>query len=76
MTSTTRSTVYFDEELHKALRLKAAETDRTISELVNDAVRQSLSGDEEDLAVFRERADEPSIGFEAFVRDLKSRGEL
>lgn len=76
MTSTTRATVYFDEELHRALRLKAAETDRTISELVNEAVRASLGEDEEDLAAFRERADEPNVGFEALLPDLKRRGQL
>lgn len=71
-----RATIYFDEPTHKALRLKAAETDRTVSDLVNDAVRRSLAEDAEDIATFRERAAEPSIAFEDFVLDLKRRAQL
>ncbi|MEO8625932.1 MAG: CopG family transcriptional regulator [Candidatus Limnocylindrales bacterium] len=71
-----RATVYFEEEIHKALRLKAAETDTNISEYVNNAVREALADDAEDLAAFRERADEPTIPFEEVVADLKRRGKL
>ena len=71
-----RATVYFDESLHKALRLKAAETDQSISDLVNTAVRTILLEDAEDLAAFRERAKEPTVAFEDLVRDLKRRGKL
>ena len=74
--STKRATVYLEENLHKALRIKAAETDQTISDLVNTAVRRTLAEDAEDLASFRDRADEPTLGFEDFVRDLKLRGKL
>jgi hypothetical protein len=66
-----RATVYFDPELHRALRVKAAQTDRTLSELVNDAVRVALAEDAEDLAAFEERAQEPAEPFEKLVRDLK-----
>ena len=76
MTTAKRATVYFDEGLHKALRVKAAETDQSISELVNEAVRSSLREDASDLAAFRERANEPPIPFEEFVRDLTRRGKL
>jgi hypothetical protein len=71
-----RATVYLDSELHRALRVKAAETESTISELVNDAVRSTLAEDAEDLAAFRQRAKEPSLSFEKVVRDLKRRGRL
>ena len=71
-----RATIYFDESLHKALRLKAAETDQSISDLVNTAVRTTLREDAEDLAAFRERAKEPTVAFEDLVRDLKRRGKL
>jgi hypothetical protein len=71
-----RSTVYFDPEVHRALRLKSAETDRSISELVNEAVRLGLREDAEDLAAFEERAEEPSIRFADAVRDMKRRGRL
>jgi hypothetical protein len=71
-----RSTVYFDPEVHRALRLKSAETDRSISELVNEAVRLGLREDAQDLAAFEERAKEPSIRFADAVRDMKRRGRL
>ncbi len=71
-----RATVYFDPEIHRALRLKAAETDRPISDLVNDAVKLSLAEDAEDLAAFDSRAAEPDLNFEDVIRDLKKRGIL
>jgi len=71
-----RATVYFEPEIHKALRIKAAETDRSISDIVNEAVRASLAEDAVDLAAFEERAAEPSLSFERFVRDLKRRGKI
>ena len=76
MDNTKRATVYFDPSLHKALRLKAAQTERSLSDLVNSAVRRSLTEDAGDLAAFDERADEPSRDFEAVVKDLKRRGKL
>ena len=71
-----RATVYFDPEIHRALRLKAAETDRSVSELVNDAVKGSLAEDAEDLAAFDLREPEPSYAFEDVVKDLRKRGKI
>ena len=71
-----RATVYFQPDIHRALRHKAAETERSMSDLVNDAVRASLAEDAEDLAAFEERAAEPSVSFESVVRDLKRRGKI
>ena len=71
-----RATVYFDPELHRALRVKAAETDRSMSDLVNEAVQLSLAEDAEDLAAFEERQNEPSLPFEEVVKDLKRRGKI
>ena len=69
MTDTTkRSTVYFDPVIHRALRLKAAETERSISDLVNDAVKAALADDAEDLAAFEDRASEPNLLFEEVVK--------
>ncbi len=76
MPAAKRATVYFDESLHRALRLKAAETDQSVSDLVNSAVRNTLAEDGEDLAAFRDRAKEPTLAFEDLVRDLKRRGKL
>ncbi|MGA6994321.1 MAG: hypothetical protein WBX50_10535 [Candidatus Deferrimicrobiaceae bacterium] len=75
-TAMKRATVYFDSQIHRALRLKAAETDRSISELVNDAVRLNLAEDAEDLAAFEERANEPNLVFEDVLKDLRKRGRL
>ena len=71
-----RSTVYFEPEIHKALRMKAASTERSISDLVNDAVRQALSEDQEDLASFDERVAEPTITYQALLDDLKAHGKI
>jgi hypothetical protein len=71
-----RATVYLDPSLHRALRVKAAETDNSLSDLVNAAVRQSLSEDAADLAIFEARAREPVLPFEDVLKDLKRRGKL
>ena len=71
-----RSTVYFEPDIHKALRLKAATTERSISDLVNDAVRRAFSEDQEDLAAFEERAAEPTTTYEALLDDLKAHGKI
>jgi len=76
MATTKRATVYLDAPLHRALRLKSAETEASISELVNAAVRDSLAEDADDLEAFRTRAKEPRLAFEAVVRDLRRRGKL
>ncbi|MCC5866148.1 MAG: CopG family transcriptional regulator [Wenzhouxiangella sp.] len=71
-----RSTVYFDPQLHAALRLKAAHTQRSLSELVNDAVRVALAEDQEDLAAFADRVGEPTMSYEALLDDLKAHGKI
>jgi hypothetical protein len=76
MPETKRATIYFEPALHRALRMKAAENDVSISEIVNRAVRDSLDEDAEDLAIIEERKNEPTIPFEDFVRDMKRRGRL
>jgi plasmid stability protein len=76
MSSPKRATVYFDPEIHKALRLRAAESDKSISDMVNEAVKLSLAEDAEDLSAFDERKREPNLDFERFVKALKRRGKL
>ena len=71
-----RATVYFEPEIHRALRLKAAATDRSISDMVNDAVKLALAEDAEDVAGFEERAHEKSVDFETVVRSLRRRGKI
>ena len=71
-----KSTIYLDPDLHKALRLKSVETSRSISDLVNEAVRLALAEDADDLAAFQERANEPVISFEEALKELKLRGKI
>jgi len=73
---TKRTTVYLEPALHKALRHKAAETEHSISEIVNEAIRQNLLEDFEDLAAFEARRGEPDLVFEDVLKDLKRRGKL
>jgi Arc/MetJ-type ribon-helix-helix transcriptional regulator len=71
-----RSTIYLEPEIHHALRLKAASTRRSVSEVVNEAVRMALREDQEDLSAFAERADEATLTYEALLDDLKAHGKL
>ncbi len=71
-----RATIYFDSFLHRALRLKSAETERSISELVNEAVKAALAEDANDFEAFDVREKETDYAFEDVVRDLKRRGKI
>jgi hypothetical protein len=74
--SAKRATVYFEEEVHRALRMKAAATDRSLSDMVNEAVKLVLTEDAEDLDAFEKRKGERSVPFEEFVKGLKARGAI
>jgi hypothetical protein len=76
MSLTKRATIYLDSDLHRAVRLKAVESETSVSDLVNAAIRQSLAEDADDLAAFRARAKESNLDFEAFVKGLRRRGKL
>ena len=76
MTQVKRATVYLDPDLHRALRLKAVETSRSISELVNSAIKEALAEDAEDIAAFEERAREPLISYDEMVKRLKRDGRI
>lgn len=71
-----RATVYFEEDVHQALRLRAVATDRTVSDMVNEAVKIALSNDADDLAAFSKRKNEKSLSFDTFIQDLKRRGSI
>ncbi len=71
-----RSTIYFNAELHAALRIKAAHSQKSISDLVNEAVRLTLSEDQEDLATFEDRSKEGTISYETLLNDLRANGKL
>jgi len=76
MATPKRSTIYFDPEIHRALRLKAAAADKSISDVVNEAVRQTLSEDASDLEIFEKRRREPTLDFEEVVLRLRRSGKL
>jgi len=73
---TKRATIYFDPDIHRVLKIKAASTNKSISEIVDTAIRQELSQDEEDLHIFEERVHEPSISFEEILKELKVDGKI
>ena len=75
-TEAVRSTVYLESDLHQALRLKAAHSKRSMSDIVNEALRQALSEDQEDLAAVRARAGESALNYEDFLAKLKADGTL
>ena len=76
MENSKRATVYFAPDLHRALRLRAAASDRSVSDMVNDAVRAALAEDASDLESFATRRGEKSVSFETFVTGLKRRGRI
>lgn len=75
-TLTKRTTIYLEEDLHRALRLKAAVTERSLSKLVNEMIREGLVEDAEDLQSFRDRVNEPVISYETLLQDLQTHGKL
>ena len=75
-TPTKRTTIYLDPDLHKALRLKAIDSSKSVSELVNEAIREALAEDAEDLLAIEERKDEPDISYEEMVKRLKKHGRI
>jgi hypothetical protein len=75
-TAVKRATVYFDPAMHQALRHKSLETSRSLSDLVNEAVRQSLAEDADDLEAFDERVHEPLVSYETILKELKADGRL
>ncbi|NNM11915.1 MAG: CopG family transcriptional regulator [Pseudomonadales bacterium] len=71
-----RSTVYFEPKIHQALKLRAASSQLSISELVDEAVRLLMKEDQEDLAAYRDRVGEKEISYEALLNDLKKHGKI
>ena len=71
-----RSTVYLEPELHRALRIKAIHSRRSMSDIVNDALRETLREDAEDLAAFDERAEESTLSYEELLKDLRAHGKI
>lgn len=73
---TKRTTIYLDPALHKTLRLKAVAVSKSVSELVNDAVRGSFAEDYEDITAFEERNKEPLISYDEMIKSLKKDGRI
>jgi hypothetical protein len=75
-TKNKRATVYLDPKLHRALKIKSAQIERTMSELINDAVRLSLAEDYEDILAIKNRKKKTNLDFKDVLRDLKNSGKL
>ena len=71
-----RATIYFDPDIHRALKIKAASSNKSISELIDSAIRHELVEDEEDIRVFKEREKESAVSFESVLRDLRANGKI
>ena len=71
-----RATIYLEEDIHRALKLKSVEADQTISRLVNDAIRTTLAEDLDDLSAIESRNKEKTISYEDFLKELKGRGQI
>lgn len=71
-----RSTIYFEPDIHQALKIKSASSHLSVSELVDEAVRLMMNEDQEDLEAFSERAEEKEISYEALLNDLKKHGKI
>lgn len=75
-TLTKRATIYFDPEIHRVLKVKAASINKSVSEIIDTAIRQELAQDQEDLNIFEERFHEPTISFEEILKELKANGKI
>ncbi len=71
-----KATVYFEPEIHDALKIKSAITHQSVSQVVNEAIRIVLQEDKEDLSAFEERIGEPTLSYEELLEDLKAHGKL
>ena len=71
-----RSTVYFDPAIHQAVRIKAASSHLSVSEIVDEALRMQLAVDQEDLSAFDARVREPEMSYESLLKDLKKHGKI
>jgi len=76
MLNTKRTTVYLNSALHKALRVKALETDHSMSDLIQEAIRLSLAEDANDFSAYDQRKDESGMAYEDMLRTLRENGRL
>jgi len=76
MAENARATIYLERDVFKAVKIKSAATDRTVSRLVNDALKRCLREDADDLAAFESRAGQPKLSFEEVVKSLKRAGRI
>jgi len=71
-----RATVYFEEDLHTALKIRAAEVSTSVSDLVNEAIKEVFAEDLDDLEAFEERKNEEAIDFESFLKQMRKNGNI
>ena len=75
-TTTKRTTIYLDSKIHRLLKVKSLETERSVSALVNEALQHEFLEDKEDIADIRKRAKEPTISYEQLLKKLKADGKI
>ncbi|MDZ4297612.1 MAG: ribbon-helix-helix domain-containing protein [Moraxellaceae bacterium] len=76
MSLSKRSTVYFEPAIHQALKMRAASTDSSVSEIIDEAVRLLMAEDQQDLVAIADRVEEPEMTYEALINDLKAHGKI
>lgn len=71
-----RATIYFDPEIHRTLKIQAASTNKSVSQIIDFILRNELAEDEEDLKIFEARAKEPTVSYESVLKELKLNGKI
>ena len=76
MSTVRRATIYFDSQVHRALRMRAAATDQSVSDMVNASVKRALAEDADDLLVLKKRRGETGVPIRDAIKSLRRRGKL
>ena len=72
--SLTRTTVYLDPKIHRAIKMRAVQMSMSLSQVITEALQLSLKEDAIDLQAIKDRVSEPSRSYEAVLKDLKKDG--
>ncbi len=71
-----KATLYLNDRIHQALRMKSAETRQSMSDLVNDALSALLAEDLQDINDWKKRKSEKIVGYEEFLKQLQEDGTI
>jgi hypothetical protein len=73
---TKATTVYLDPKVARAIKVKAAMTARSVSQLINDALLEQLRQDQDDLSYVRKHRKDRGRPLEEFLAEMKKNGDL